>query len=585
MADSLEKDLSMLVQWVEASEEASETSRKESEIDRDYYDNKQWTDGEIQALKKRGQPVITINRIKRKIDFLIGQETLQRSDPKAFPRTPHDEAASFAATDSIRFVLSNNNWDVIRSSLWFDLLIHGACGVEVLTEQTKRGWEVALNSYEWDRLGWDPHSTKKDFSDARYKYAVIWKDKDELLEQWPNAAEAIDTTLTEATNSDTYDDKPKHSLWADSKRQRVRVVMIYYTKKGVWHWSLFTKGGVIDSGEVPYLDEDEKTECPLIMTSAYVDRDNNRYGVVREMRGAQDEINKRRSKALHLLSARQAVVDKGAVESVRKMKAELAKPDGVVEKKPNMTFDLLQNGDMTQGHFNLMQEAKNEIDLMGPNAAMQGKGQEGQSGRAILAQQQGGNIEMGQMTDRLRQLSLEVYRQVWNRIRQYWDEERWVRVTDNEDNVRFVGVNRPITAGEEHLKQLEEQGMPPEQIEQEAQYIQANPMAQQVIGYENNVTELDVDIILEDVPDSVTIQHEQFQEIVGLAQNGVPIPPTVLIEASSLRNKKQLIEMLNQGPSPEQQLELQKTEAEINKLNAEALEEKTRAQANQNPLM
>ena len=46
-----------------------------------------------------------------------------------------------------------------------------------------------------------------------------------------------------------------------------------------------------------------------IMASAHTDRENNRYGMVRDLISEQDEINKRRSKALHLLSVKQAVME------------------------------------------------------------------------------------------------------------------------------------------------------------------------------------------------------------------------------------------------------------------------------------
>ena len=45
----------------------------------------------VAELKKRGQPEIVINRIKRKIDILLGAETQTRTDPKSLPRTPVSE--------------------------------------------------------------------------------------------------------------------------------------------------------------------------------------------------------------------------------------------------------------------------------------------------------------------------------------------------------------------------------------------------------------------------------------------------------------------------------------------------------------
>ena len=43
-----------------------------------------------------------------------------------------------------------------------------------------------------------------------------------------------------------------------------------------------------------FKDRRGKTACALILQSAYIDQENNRYGMVRDLISLQDEINKRR---------------------------------------------------------------------------------------------------------------------------------------------------------------------------------------------------------------------------------------------------------------------------------------------------
>lgn len=45
---------------------------EEAKQSRRYYHGAQWTEAEIKALKKRRQPVITSNRIVRKVDAVVG---------------------------------------------------------------------------------------------------------------------------------------------------------------------------------------------------------------------------------------------------------------------------------------------------------------------------------------------------------------------------------------------------------------------------------------------------------------------------------------------------------------------------------
>ena len=40
----------------------------------------------VTELRKRGQPPVVINRIARKVDWLLGLEAQRRTDPRAFPR-------------------------------------------------------------------------------------------------------------------------------------------------------------------------------------------------------------------------------------------------------------------------------------------------------------------------------------------------------------------------------------------------------------------------------------------------------------------------------------------------------------------
>ena len=79
------------------------------------------------------------------------------------------------------------------------------------------------------------------------------------------------------------------------------------------------------------------------------DVDNQRYGMVRGLISLQDEINKRRSKALHLLSVHQVIAEKGAVQDVDKARRELARPDGFIEvASQGMRFEVLPTGELAK---------------------------------------------------------------------------------------------------------------------------------------------------------------------------------------------------------------------------------------------
>lgn len=596
----MEGNLTALVDMFEEAEQANVTARDLAAKCRDYYDGNQLTPDEVAEMRRRKQPPIVINRIRRKVNWLRGLEMQSRTDPKAFPRTPKHEDGAQAATDAIRYVVDKEDFDKKRSATWENMLIEGVGGVEVITDfrPPMREPEIKINSYSYDRLFYDPHSIMSDFSDARYLGAIVWTDSDELRAQHPDKMDEIEASINSSggTDSDTYDDRPRWQIWSDPKRKRVRLVLIYYRSGGVWRWAKFVKGGILDEGESPYVDEDGVSVCPLIMRSAYVDRDGMRYGEVRDMLDPQDEVNKRRSKLMHYMNTRQTMGVKGAV-SVSALKRELAKPDGHVEIDPDVfsaaaergqkPFDMIQTSDQVAAQFSLLQESKAELDLMGANSGLAGKdpnaGQ--QSGRAIMARQQGGLIEIAPLTDGLSEFTREVYRHIWMRIRQFWRAEKWVRVTDDEKNARFVGLNRQITLGERLSQMPQEQVI---SIARQMQLVPNDPRLQMQVGVENSVEEIDVDILLEEVPDQVTLQGETFQQIVQIAtsQPGV-VPPAVLIELapglrSDVRDKilkhiEQQSQAQNEAGSAKMQIDMAEAEAKTEKTRADAAYSQARA--------
>jgi hypothetical protein len=459
-------------------------------------------------------------------------------------------------------VADAEDFDAKRSGVWRNLLVEGAGGLEVAVEPGYNGKPyICLRRVAWDRMFWDPHSSEVDFCDATYLGLVIWMNYDDALAKYPEGKEALDTTMRSAP-SDTYDDKPKFNHWADRKRKRVRVCQIWIKRcnangQDEWHFAEYTKGGILKAGPSPYRTDKGESDCGLFFQSAYVDRDNNRYGLVREMITIQDGINKRKSKSLHLLNTHQTTYEEGAVEDIEAYRREKARPDGTMKVAPGA----LSQGritsevrvDLAQAHMLLLQDDKNSIDLKGPNATAMGdkaQGSSAASGRAILASQQGGMVSLGDLLDNLRHLDKRVFRAIWNRIRQFWTDQEWIRVTDDERNVKWVGMN-----------------VDPMQVQQAA--MQDPSMANKIAGVVANVAELDCDIIIDEVPD-VILAQEQFQQLLEMKQYDKrdEIPFKALIIASSIKDKQKFLQEMDkraqeQAQSPGAQLQVRGAQAEL----------------------
>ena len=564
--------LDIVVQNFESAENNSLTEREEAEQARDYFDGKQWTSEEEKGLRERKQAPITDNMLKDKIEYMVGMEAASRTDPKAYPRTPHDEESAEAATDALRYVQENNDVPTQFSDNVENQFIEGYGALEIVAVNKPSGEkEIAVRHVPWDRTYYDQHSIRKDFSDARYRGVFVWMDVEDAKIKWPNAD--WDSIATDNDSmSDTFGDKPS-DLWYDCNRKRVRVVEQYFRYQGKVWYAKFTKGSLITPPTVsPYLNEDGLPEDPYAWQSAYVDRDGNRYGVVRRYKDLQDEINHRRSRALFILNSNQLLAEEGAFVDANKARKEANKPDGYLEYAPGLKVEIRSNTELASGQAGLLADARQALATTGPKAV--NNTSPSQSGRAKQLDQQTDVLELGRLFDQQRAQKRQMYKKVWNRVKQFWTDEKWVRIRDEEGKPSFAQLNHPVTA-EEEAQELAQKG---EQIPQEVLMHLNMGNVNQVVRTRNDVTEMDVDIIIDEAPDILTVQQEQFADLVSLAQVGVVYPPDVYLEASSLRNKDKLKEKLTGGDDPEAQAAAeQQKQIEQMMLQLEAADKSTKA--------
>ena len=580
----MEIGLDTLVEYFEDAAEASEDARKVSEKSRDYYDGIQLTTPQIQELKKRKQPPVVFNRIQPKVDFLLGTERKARTTPKAYPRTPNHDDAAAAATDGIRYVCDNNKFDVISSDVFENELIEGCGGVSI--EVDRETFEITINRFQWDRYFYDPHSRERDYSDIRYDGIVIWMDFEEAKEKWPKKAENFDALMEVNSQGDTYEDKPTSKMWFDANRKRVMVVQINFIHKGKWSTAIFTKGVMIEEPAIsPYVDELGKPENSLIKVSTKVTRDGDRYGAVKGLIDIQDEINKRRSKALHILNTRQTFSKKGMLDNIRQFKNEANKPDGHLEFPPQgefgRDFGVVPDAGLVASQFQMYQESIQQMDAVSANAALAGDTDQGLSGRAVQSLQQGGMLELGPLFDNHSQWKNRVYRTVWNRIKQFWKEGKWIRVTDDEENLKWVGLNQPITMAEQMV--IDRMGIPLDEVKSQfggelQQIIAQQPQLGQQVATDNEVAEMDVDIIIDEVPDIINLQSEQFDLLVKMYQaNPNGIPWESIVQMSTLRDKDKVL-----GKDDPEAAEAQQKQAQIQEALAQLEAGKTQSEIDKN---
>jgi hypothetical protein len=528
----------------------------EQQTARRYYHGSQYTAEQIRVLNRRRQPIVTYNRVGRKINAVVGLLERNKQDPKGFPRTPQHEEGAEVATAVLRYVCDEQHWQAKALTAGLNSSIDGIGGVELTLISGDVGdTEIGIEEVDPSSFFYDPRSLKSDFSDARYMGTGKWADVDATIALFPDKKEEILNSIDTGGELTSYPDSDRRWFRDVGDRRQVRVVDHWYMKGNDWYWCIYTGATILAEGKTPFLDEKKRDICKYVMYSANIDQDGDRYGFIRNMKSSQDEINQRRSKGLHQLNSRRMIIPKGSGNDLESVRTEAARPDGVIEFVGEIppSFDDAAKAQELQGQLAFLEDAKNEIENYGFNPALIGQGVDQLSGRAIQLQQQAGVAELGPYLVNNKNWKLRVYRAIWCAVQEHWTGERWVRVTDNDGLAQFFAVNQ----------------------------LQLDPATMQMV-MTNQLGALDVDIILDEGPDVINMQQDAYDTISIMAQKGQQVPPQLVIELSPLAGsvKKKALDIIEQAqqqaaqPNPVAiagaQAELEKTRSETAKNMASA---------------
>lgn len=203
--------------------------------------------------------------------------------------------------------------------------------------------------------------------------------------------------------------------------------------------TVFIDGALLQAPSAPYNHD----KFPFTPVWAFRrKRDNAPYGLIRNMRDPQEDLNKRRSKALFILATNQVVMDSGAVDDIDELRENAAAPDGIIIKKSNKELQLLRDNKLAEEHLMLEQADKDYIrHAAGVTPENLGHETNAISGRAIEARQTQGAVGTAELFDNLRfafQLQGEKRLAL---IEQFYDQPKTFRILGERGAAAFARVN------------------------------------------------------------------------------------------------------------------------------------------------
>lgn len=517
---------------------------EEQKLSRHYYHGSQWTPEEIRILRSRRQPIVTFNEVAPKIDNLVWIAQRFRADPKAYPRTPAHASGAEIATQCIRAVLDGCEWSFLDSYCAGQAAMEGIGGIELkLIEGDHEDPDISADFIFGDDFFYDPTSFKPDFSDARFKGIGKWLHEETAIELFPDKEDQIRNIMSE-TGFDMTTHADREFKWVYANERRVRLVEHWYKHKGRWFWAFYISNLLLDQGPSPFFDHRGGSTDRYIMFSAAVDHDGDRYGFLRNLKGPQDEVNQRRSKALHISNNTRLTVEKGAVDDVETTRREAARPDGVIEfnKGFEPPIEKTKEEDL-QAHLALMQDARAKItgfaNIMPDRVTAAEQGEH--SGVAIDRLQKAASADLGTFLRNYKAWKMRVYRAVWSAIQHNWKAERYIRVNGgSQEVVQFFEVNKTA---------INQWGQP---------------------TIENLVGSIDVDIILDEGPDTANLMQDAYE----LIKDDPTVPWSIKLKfmpmpASMKAEVEQELAKQAQQPDPKTQIEQLKAQTQQQKSQAD----------------
>lgn len=468
-------------------------NRMEMATDEDFYDAIQWDEQDAATLRERGQQPIVYNVINTSVNWVIGSEKRGRVDFKVLPRRKEEAKPAVRQTELLKYLSHVNRTPFHRSRAFEDCVKVGIGWIEDGADDDTDG-EIVFSRYEsWRNVLWDSASTELDLSDARYMFRTKWIDLDYAVSMFPDRAgllkESSQMTLGYAGDMESGDDAmDSHEDALDEGsntvdygfvRPRVRMIeawvrmpkMVERIKGGDFNGEVYDPDSIaqqeqIEAGQATIINRNMARMHCIIMTTKGLcwysetpyrhnefpftpiwgyrrGRDGLPYGMIRNLRDIQQDINKRASKALSILSTNKVIMEEGAVDDIDEFAEEVARPDGVlIYKKGFMPPTINTDRELAQGHMMLMQQSIGMIQqASGVTDELMGRRTNATSGIAIQARQDQGSLATAKFFDNLRFANQVQGEKQLSLLNQYFTEEKSFRITNQRGQPEYVTVN------------------------------------------------------------------------------------------------------------------------------------------------
>ncbi|MDN5752327.1 MAG: phage portal protein [Nitrosospira sp.] len=565
--------------------------RLDADTDCDYYDGAQTSVEVNQRLKDAGIPPQDSNLIKPTINAVLGLEARSRTDYKV---TSDDEAQAEIAeglSAKIKEIETESRADRAMSDAYSSMIRAGVGWVEVSREFDPLKYPYRVREIHRNDIWWDWTAREPDLSDARYLRRDKWVDREQALRMFPEEAALIENSWSGWNTLDVYAGTDTgmarayevEQVWGRVQEEylnrasgMVRLSELWYRHYEEAPVLMLPDGKAIEYSECnPYhqqavaqgLVQVQKSLLPRVRVSIWLgphklmdvatplphgnfpyvpfwcfrkDRSRSPYGLIRDMRGPQDQIIDLDILLYEVLNSVKVEVDNDALDLAQNTYQEVAQNMNSLrsmtvlnsQRRNANGFRVTREHALATQVFQLVQERKKRIEEVGGvYRAMLGASTEASSGVAINNLVEQGSTVLAEPNDNF----------------------RYARRLVGQQLLAFAAadmVGKPMAISVR------------EGARRKVIYINRQVMTPQGPVVENDITTAQVKVVLEDIPATPTFRAQQLQAFSQMVQAAPPqfqaIMYPAMLELSDIPNRHELAEQTRKaagvtGPTtPEQ---------------------------------
>ena len=559
--------------------------RDRSQESMDFYNNKQWTNEEIEKAKAKKRSYETINEINHKVKLLSGYQRQNRTDIRYVPVESGDQVTADILNNVVKNICEQNNFSHIETLVFEDGVITGRGFYQVYIDNDKNvEGDVIIKKYTWNDVYIGPHD-EYTLDDCEYLVKTKWYSKakvrqmfpdkvDEIKVEWDaieelaknNAAGSPQTkgySLTDSegnVNSDNfnyspdfYDISKKNLLVMELEEKKyVKLDLLINTDdESFFDKKIFDDGMIEKIKSIPgfkeikrtvteywvykssggtLLDKYESDLNGFSIVPYYIEkRGDNVYGKVETVKGEQRIVNKAASQTMDIINKTATYgwfIDANTFpdEKFKKQFLQQATSAGFIQEVNSVSNIPVQvQGVKFPNELVNVQAMHSEKlrELMNVNNELLGLNSQATSGIAIVEKKRQGLIGNEYIFDNLSLAKRLLGRLLVQAVQLVYSPKRIYRILRSSNARKSIKINK------EPFDSYTED---------------------QILNLLGNLDISKFDVVVSEAEHSPTMKESNFVVFSSLMQSGLPVPPNIIYELSNLPEdlKLQAIQFIQQ---------------------------------------